>query len=113
MARSGELVKISEALIGFTATQTSKSAVARGYPWNATACPPITRYSTPRAFKHCKNSLKSLVKDLASIVQLAEHFDMLEPFHRCPGKPESTVLAFRLGVGRHLKRGSVDVEEIY
>ena len=37
---------------------------------------------------------------------------MLEPFHRRPGKPEGTVLAFRLGVGRYLKPGSVHVEEI-
>src|SRR3989442_15577022 len=105
-------VTMREALAGFTATQTSRSAVARGYPWNATACPPITRYSTPRAFKHCKNSLKSLVNDFGSIVQLAEHFDVLEPFHRCPGKPVGAVLTLRLGVSRDLKRGSIHVEQI-
>jgi len=37
---------------------------------------------------------------------------MLEPFHRCPGKPERAVLALRLGVSRDLKGGSLHLEQI-
>ncbi|PYK60811.1 MAG: hypothetical protein DME21_10700 [Verrucomicrobia bacterium] len=37
---------------------------------------------------------------------------MLEPFHRCPGKPEHTVLALRLGVSRDLKRRSLHVGHV-
>jgi hypothetical protein len=41
-------------------TKKSMSPVRRGYPWNATAWPPTTRYSTFREFSNPTNSLKSL-----------------------------------------------------
>jgi len=72
----------------------------------------MTKYSTPGAFKHCKNYSRSLVNDLGSIVQFAEHFDMLEPLDRCSRKPEGTILALCLSVGRHPKRGAVQPKGI-
>jgi hypothetical protein len=42
------------------------------------ACDAPQRYSTPWSFKHFKNSLKSLVNDLGSIIQFAQDLGMLE-----------------------------------
>src|SRR6266436_1504885 len=56
----------------------------------------MTRKSTPRAFKHCKNSLKSLVSDLGSIVKDTQGLHVLKSLLRRPQPPELPVLA--LGV---------------
>ena len=62
----------------------SMSPVKRGWPWNATACPPTTRFSTLREFNNPMNSLKSLCR-CAKRTPLA--FDQLEqqvePFLGC------------------------------
>jgi hypothetical protein len=68
----------------------------------------MTRNSTPRAFKHCKNSLKSLVKDLGSIIELAPRFQVAKPLQRRLRKPEVPVLQFCLGMGTDPKLRSIN-----
>jgi hypothetical protein len=57
------------------------SPVNRGWPWNATACPPTTTYSTPREFNNSTNSRKSLCSFTDGLLmrrdQLEQHIDTL------------------------------------
>ena len=74
-------------------------------PWRKSG-----RYSTPWPFKHCKNSLKSLVKDLGSIVQLAKGFKVPKPLDRGAREPVLPVIVLRSRMGCHLQRSSFDPE---
>ena len=67
----------------------------------------MIKNSTPLAFKHCKNSLKSLVKDLGSIIQLTELLQMPKPLKGRLRKPEFSVFALRLGMRCHPDLGAV------
>ena len=60
----------------------------------------MTRNLTSCAIKDCKNSLKSLVKDLGSIVLLPQRFKMAQSFFRGSRPPIFTVLPVRFFV-RH------------
>jgi hypothetical protein len=56
-ARSASMTRV--ALSGEASTHRSKSLVARGLPWTATACPPTRRYLASARFNSIARSRKS------------------------------------------------------
>jgi hypothetical protein len=57
-------LRTREALAGLAFTKKSISAEYLGYPCQAMASAPTTRYSTPFEFKHSTNSRKSLLSGI-------------------------------------------------
>src|SRR3990172_1777650 len=80
------------ALSGSGLTRRSRSPVNRGAPWNASAYPPTTMYSTRWALNNPSNSLKS---GCASIVLPAQIVDGGDAFLRRPAQPVGQVAVLR------------------